>query len=85
MALIRCPECGREISSHAPACPSCGYPLQAAGKAPAPGAAPHALQSPHLWGRVAMVVGAWLVTPWIARLIVALAVCVLAYFLFTGR
>jgi hypothetical protein len=43
------------------------------------------LRSPHLWGRVALVLGAWLVTPWIARLIVALAVCVLAYFMFTGR
>ena len=84
MALIRCPECGREISSHAPACPSCGYPMQGR-DAPPPADAPHALQSPHLWGRVAMVLGAWLVTPWIARLVVALAVCVLAYFMFTGR
>ena len=31
------------------------------------------------------VLGAWLVTPWITKLIVALAVCVLAYFMFTGR
>jgi hypothetical protein len=28
MALIRCRECGREISSAAPACPGCGYPQQ---------------------------------------------------------
>jgi len=28
MALIRCPECGREISSAAKACPFCGFPLQ---------------------------------------------------------
>lgn len=84
MALISCPECGREISSHAPACPSCGYPLQADGKSPS-ATPPHALQSPRLWGRVAMVVGAWLVTPWIARLIVGLAAFVLAYFMFTGR
>ena len=82
MALVRCPECGREVSSQAPACPGCGYPLQARG-APAP-EPQGALQSPHVWGRVAMVLGAWLVTPWIARLIVALAVCVLAYFMFTG-
>lgn len=27
MALIICPECGAEVSEHAPACPSCGYPL----------------------------------------------------------
>ena len=83
MALIKCPECAREVSSNAPACPACGYPLRATG---APPAQPHnALQSPHVWGRVAVALGAWLVTPWIARLIVALAVCVLAYFMFTGR
>lgn len=27
MALIRCPECNKEISSAAEACPNCGYPL----------------------------------------------------------
>ena len=27
MALIRCPECNREISDKATACPGCGYPL----------------------------------------------------------
>jgi hypothetical protein len=25
MALIKCPECGREISDKAPNCPNCGY------------------------------------------------------------
>ena len=29
MALIKCPECGKEVSDKAPACPSCAYPLQA--------------------------------------------------------
>lgn len=28
MALIRCPECNREISDKATACPGCGYPLK---------------------------------------------------------
>lgn len=28
MALIKCPECGREISNKAKACIHCGYPLQ---------------------------------------------------------
>lgn len=83
MALIRCPECAREVSSHAPACPACGYPLHA--KSQPPAAQPHMLQSPHLWGRLALVLGAWLVTPWIARLVFALALCVLAYFMFTAR
>lgn len=27
MALIKCPECGREISDKAPACVHCGFPL----------------------------------------------------------
>jgi hypothetical protein len=27
MALINCPECGKSVSSEAPACPACGYPI----------------------------------------------------------
>lgn len=27
MALIKCPECGNVVSSLAPMCPSCGYPV----------------------------------------------------------
>ena len=27
MALIKCPECGKEVSMSAPTCPHCGYPL----------------------------------------------------------
>lgn len=27
MALIRCPECGREVSTAASSCPGCGYPI----------------------------------------------------------
>ncbi len=26
MALVRCVECGRDISEHAAICPQCGYP-----------------------------------------------------------
>lgn len=29
MPLVNCPECGREISDAASACPHCGYPLSA--------------------------------------------------------
>jgi DNA-directed RNA polymerase subunit RPC12/RpoP len=29
MALIKCPECGREISDKAAACPECAYPIKA--------------------------------------------------------
>ena len=28
MSLIKCPECGKEVSDKAPACIHCGYPLQ---------------------------------------------------------
>lgn len=27
MALIKCPECGRDISDKAQSCPTCGYPI----------------------------------------------------------
>ena len=30
MALIRCPECGKEVSDQAAACIHCGYPLRTA-------------------------------------------------------
>ena len=28
MALIPCPECGKDISSEAEACPDCGHPIK---------------------------------------------------------
>lgn len=27
MALIKCPDCGKEVSEHAITCPNCGYPI----------------------------------------------------------
>ena len=27
MAMVRCPECGKEVSSKARACPNCGNPI----------------------------------------------------------
>lgn len=29
MSLMDCPECGRQVSSKAPACPNCGAPIEA--------------------------------------------------------
>lgn len=29
MALIECPDCGRQVSDVAPACPGCGRPMHA--------------------------------------------------------
>lgn len=34
MALIKCPECGKEVSSSAPSCPHCGYVLKKTTSAP---------------------------------------------------
>jgi len=28
MALISCPECEKQVSDHATACPFCGYPIK---------------------------------------------------------
>lgn len=36
MALITCPECGKQVSDRAAACPSCGCPLQETPPAPVP-------------------------------------------------
>ena len=35
MALVKCPDCGREVSDQAPSCPNCGRPM-AARRAPPP-------------------------------------------------
>jgi len=47
MALLPCPECKKEVSDKAPACPHCGFPLQspprAASATSAPGAARRSL------------------------------------------
>lgn len=42
MALINCPECGKQVSTEASTCPSCGYPVAeklAQGEAPSQSAA----------------------------------------------
>ena len=28
MALIKCPECGKDVSTSAEACPHCGFPIK---------------------------------------------------------
>lgn len=61
MALISCPECGRQVSDAAAACPQCAYPISRSATAPIPPkgapepaaaapAAPH--QPPIAWGKV---------------------------------
>lgn len=74
MALIACPECGRQVSSAAASCPHCGHPLRLRADA-----------NTGLLAKLATVVGAWLVVPWIARLLVFLAACVVAIVALVAR
>ena len=66
MALIACPECGRQVSTLAQSCPSCGAPIAAQGRAGAPR---EPLVNAGLLGKLAAVLGAWLVVPWVVRLL----------------
>src|SRR5215468_7512018 len=62
MALIRCYECGKEISSLATACPSCGAPPQSAIPPPLPREAHPASRAKQLSrGTIALLTGVVLV------------------------
>lgn len=67
MPLIACPECGREVSTAAKACPACGFPV--AEKLPQTGAAaPDELLAevrPSWWRYFWWLLFAWLIIPWI--------------------
>ena len=39
MALIKCPECGKQVSDKAPTCPSCGSPIDTTIRCPKCGSA----------------------------------------------
>lgn len=67
MALIDCPECGRQVSTAAAACPACGYPV-ASSQQPQPQAERNRLLAevrPSWWKFFWYLVFAWLIVPWI--------------------
>lgn len=66
MALVACSECGKEVSTLAASCPSCGAPVGGSARR-------EPVVNASLLGKVVTAVGAWLVVPWIARLLVFLA------------
>lgn len=64
MALIKCPECGRQISTLAKACPSCGFPLEGLVDAPpAPSKKILCEIRPSWWLYFWHVLFCWLVVP----------------------
>jgi uncharacterized membrane protein YdbT with pleckstrin-like domain len=80
MPVIACPDCGREVSTFAPACPHCGRPSPAGGAA-MPAAVPSPVAEETLWkgtpspkvliGRVVGLIAIAIVIPvaaqWMAR------------------
>ncbi|MGK6307237.1 zinc ribbon domain-containing protein [Variovorax sp. DT-64] len=71
MALIACPECGKQVSTQASACPACGAPVS--GSTAPHGGRREPVVNATLLGKIAAVVGAWLVVPWLVRLLAFLA------------
>jgi hypothetical protein len=73
MALINCPECGRQVSTEAPACPACGFPVAArSSPKPAPAPAPRTPAAageilaevyPSWWGYFWHLFFFWLIVP----------------------
>jgi uncharacterized membrane protein YdbT with pleckstrin-like domain len=71
MALINCPECGREVSREATACPQCGYPVaeRLAGAATQTHSVEMLLEvRPSWWNFFWHFVFAWLIVPLVIAL-----------------
>jgi uncharacterized membrane protein YdbT with pleckstrin-like domain len=67
MALMNCPECARQVSAEAAACPNCGYPI-AARAAEATGTPSQELLAelrPSWWRYFWYLVFAWLIIPFL--------------------
>ena len=77
MPLIKCPDCGREVSTAAKACPNCGFPVaEQSAPAAAASAAPAGATDtpanellaevrPSWWRYFWYLLFAWLLVPWI--------------------
>ena len=69
MSLIKCPECGREVSTAAKSCPNCGFPVAEQQSPAVPTDAPTnellAEVRPSWWRYFWYLLFAWLVVPFI--------------------
>ncbi len=69
MALIDCPECGKQVSTAAAACPYCGFPVASqlgpSAQAKTEGDKLLAEVRPSWWRFFWYLVFAWLIVPWI--------------------
>ena len=80
MALINCPECGRQVSTAAQACPACGFPVAQQQIEQAPAAPDELLAEvrPSWWRYFWYLLFAWLLIPllvaWLKRSAVVLRV-----------
>ncbi|HEY3055439.1 MAG TPA: PH domain-containing protein [Thermoanaerobaculia bacterium] len=80
MPVITCPDCGRDVSTLAAACPHCGRPSPA-GTAPMPAASPAALKEETLWrgtpsakillGQIVAIIAVLIIVPLITHFIAA--------------
>lgn len=82
MALVSCSECGREVSTLAAACPHCGAPVGRGNATSREARGP--IVTPGLLGKVATMIGAWLVVPWIVRVLAFVAGIVMLIVMFAG-
>jgi uncharacterized membrane protein YdbT with pleckstrin-like domain len=65
MALVQCPECGNQVSTEAPTCPACGFPVAAKIAAQSQPAANTLLAEvrPSWWHFFWYLVFCWLIIP----------------------
>lgn len=52
MPLVKCPDCGKEVSDQAPTCPQCGRPLKAQ---PKPADNQSGMSSMEKWWRLSAI------------------------------
>ena len=83
MALMKCPECGRDVSTMAKSCPGCGYPIvqhvAAQPAAVAADAEPLLVVRPSWWNYFWHLAFAWLLVPWIVAWVKRRSMLMLVY------